>query len=95
MRTLADIEHGVRKASSGTYAMLAIKLAWAPGSIDTILTDGEPKECVVELRRPRGLAVSTSQIPDPAPDAVRRAVRPRHSSGGYEVGFGPRSADSK
>ena len=44
MRTLADIEHGVRKASPGTYAMLENKLAWAPGSIDTILAGGEPKE---------------------------------------------------
>ena len=51
MRTLADIEHGVRKASPGTYAMLENKLAWAPGSIDTILAGGEPKELVVELRR--------------------------------------------
>ena len=42
VRTLADIEHGVRKASPGTYAMLENKLAWAPGSIDTILAGGEP-----------------------------------------------------
>ena len=46
VRTLADIEHGVRKASPGTYAMLENKLAWAPGSIDTILAGGEPKETV-------------------------------------------------
>ena len=51
VRTLADIEHGVRKASPGTYAMLENKLAWAPGSIDTILAGGEPKELVVKLRR--------------------------------------------
>jgi hypothetical protein len=51
VRTLADIEHGVRKASPGTYAMLENKLSWAPGSIDTILAGGEPKEVVVELRR--------------------------------------------
>ena len=51
VRTLADIEHGVRKASPGTYAMLENKLAWAPGSIDTILAGGEPKEMVVERRR--------------------------------------------
>jgi hypothetical protein len=51
VRTLADIEHGVRKASPGTYAMLENKLAWAPGSIDTILVGGEPKETVVKLRR--------------------------------------------
>ena len=46
VRTLSDIEHGVRKASPGTYAMLENKLAWAPGSIDTILAGGEPHEVV-------------------------------------------------
>ena len=51
VRTLADIEHGVRKASPGTYALLENKLAWAPGSIDTILAGGEPQELVVKLRR--------------------------------------------
>ena len=42
VRTLA--EHGVRKASPGTYAMLENKLAWAPGSIDAILAGGEPED---------------------------------------------------
>ena len=51
VRTLADIEHGVRKTSPGTYAMLENKLAWTPGSIDTILAGGEPTETVVDLRR--------------------------------------------
>ena len=51
VRTLADIEHGVRKASAGTYAILENKLGWAPGSIDTILAGGEPTETVAELRR--------------------------------------------
>jgi hypothetical protein len=51
VRTLSDIENGVRKASPGTYAMLENKLAWAPGSIDTILAGGEPKELVSTLRR--------------------------------------------
>src|ERR1700733_10188357 len=50
LRTLSDIENGVRKASPGTYAMLENKLGWAPGSIDTILAGGEPKELVVKLR---------------------------------------------
>ena len=50
VRTLADIEHGVRKASPGTYAMLENKLAWAPGSIDTILAGGEPQQLVVKQR---------------------------------------------
>ena len=54
VRTLADIEHGVRKASAGTYAILENKLGWAPGSIDTILAGGEPQETVVEPRRPTG-----------------------------------------
>ncbi len=51
VRTLADVEHGVRKASPGTYVMLENKLAWAPGSIDIILAGGEPKELVPTLRR--------------------------------------------
>jgi hypothetical protein len=51
VRTLADIEQGVRKASPGTYAILENKLGWLPGSIDTILAGGEPKETVAELRR--------------------------------------------
>ena len=51
VRTLADIENGVRKASPGTYAMLENTLAWAPGSIDTILADGKPQELVVKQRR--------------------------------------------
>src|SRR6201988_1026547 len=51
VRTLADIEHGVRKASPGTYAMLENKLAWAPGSIDTILAGGEPEDLAPTRRR--------------------------------------------
>jgi hypothetical protein len=50
VRTLSDVENGVRKASPGTYAMLENKLGWAPGSIDTILAGGEPKELVVKMR---------------------------------------------
>ncbi len=67
-RTLADIEHGVRKARPGTYAMLENKLAWAPGSIDTILAGGEPRESVTELRRQASAPVS-----HPSPDALSRA----------------------
>src|SRR6476646_10386222 len=51
VRTLADIEHGVRRASAGTYAILENKLGWAPGIIDTILAGGEPTETVPTLRR--------------------------------------------
>ena len=68
VRTLADIEQGVRKASPGTYAMLENKLAWAPGGIDTILAGGEPKETVVELRRPSSAPPSHA-----ATDALSRA----------------------
>ena len=69
VRTLADIEHGVRKASPGTYAMLENKLTWAPGSIDTILAGGEPKELVVELRR------SNTNVPSPG-----YALRPTNAN---------------
>ena len=72
VRTLADIEHGVRKASPGTYAMLENKLAWAPGSIDTILAGGEPKETVVELRRTNPNARPRDT---PAPDQPQRPVQ--------------------
>ena len=48
VRTLADIEHGVRK---GTYALLENTLGWASGSIGAILAGGEPNVTVVELRR--------------------------------------------
>jgi hypothetical protein len=58
VRTLSDIEHGVRKASPGTYAMLENKLAWAPGSIDTILAGGEPNELVPTPRRTNPTAPS-------------------------------------
>jgi hypothetical protein len=68
VRTLADIEQGVRRASPGTYAMLENKLAWAPGSIDTILAGGEPQETVVELRQP-----SSAPPSHEARDALSRA----------------------
>jgi hypothetical protein len=68
VRTLADIEQGVRRASPGTYAMLENKLAWAPGSIDTILAGGEPQETVVELRQPSSAPPSHA-----ARDALSRA----------------------
>ena len=42
VRTLADIEHGVRKASPGTYAMLENKLAWAPAASTPSWPAGNP-----------------------------------------------------
>ena len=62
------IEHGVRKASRGTYAILENKLAWAPGSIDTILAGGEPQELVVKQRR-----TTNSPLAHTATDARSRA----------------------
>ena len=67
VRTLADIEHGVRKASPGTYAILENKLAWAPGSIDTILAGGEPNDTVVERRSTTPNRRSRTPRPSPTP----------------------------
>jgi hypothetical protein len=87
VRTLADIENGVRKASAGTYAMLENKLAWAPGSIDTMLAGGEPKELVVKLRRdnpePRYQGFSTDALSRASTEELllelrRRIIRPRN-----------------
>ena len=86
VRTLSDIEHGVRKASPGTYAMLENKLSWAPGSIDTILAGGEPKELVVEVRRTthNPLAHASTEALSRAPteelllELRRRIIAPRH-----------------
>ena len=65
IRTLADIEHGVRKASAGTYAILENTLGWAPGSIDAILAGGEPTETVVELHRTPPTTATQGYTPRP------------------------------
>jgi hypothetical protein len=86
VRTLADIENGIRKASPGTYAILENKLSWAPGSIDTILAGGEPKELVVKLRRdspePRYQSFTTDALSRATTEELllelrRRIIRPR------------------
>ncbi|MDH6243065.1 helix-turn-helix transcriptional regulator [Mycobacterium sp. OTB74] len=86
VRTLSDIENGVRKASPGTYAMLENKLGWAPGSIDTILAGGEPKEMVVKLRRdspePRYHSYTADALARASTEELllelrRRIIRPR------------------
>jgi hypothetical protein len=86
VRTLSDIENGVRRASPGTYAMLENKLAWAPGSIDTILAGGEPKELVVKLRRdspePRHHSYTDDALSRATTEQLllelrRRIIRPR------------------
>ena len=102
VRTLADIEHGVRKASPGTYAMLENKLAWTPGSIDTILAGGEPKETVVELRRPTSAPLSRASTEAPSRasseelllELRRRIIAPRsrraQSWDDWDSGLDPR-----
>jgi hypothetical protein len=86
VRTLSDIENGVRKASPGTYAMLENKLGWAPGSVDAILAGGEPKELVVKLRRdspePRHQSYTTDALARASTEELllelrRRIVQPR------------------
>jgi hypothetical protein len=86
VRTLSDIENGVRKASPGTYAMLENKLGWAPGSIDTILAGREPKELVVKLRddspEPRHHSYSTDTLSRASTEDLllelrRRIIQPR------------------
>ena len=88
VRTLADIEHGVRKASPGTYAILENKLAWAPGSIDTILAGGEPQELVVKQRRTthHPLAHTATEAP-PAPP-------PRSCCWSYGAASSPPATDA-
>jgi hypothetical protein len=89
VRTLSDIENGVRKASPGTYAMLENKLGWAPGSIDTILAGGEPKELVVKLRRdspePRYQSFTSDALSRASTEELllelrRRIIRPHRRS---------------
>ena len=89
VRTLADIEHGVRKASPGTYAMLENKLAWAPGSIDTILAGGEPKELVVKLHRD-GPERDTA----PTPPTRFPAPPPRNCCWSYDGASSGRATDA-
>jgi transcriptional regulator with XRE-family HTH domain len=85
VRTLADIENGVRSASRGTYAMLENKLGWAPGSVDAILAEGEPEELVVTLRPDRPAsrhhshtveALSRASTEDLLLELRRRITRP-------------------
>ena len=89
VRTLADIEQGVRKASPGTYAMLENNLAWAPGSIDTILAGGEPEEIVTELRRPTSTPVSLR-----SPPTHCRAPPPRSCCWSYGAASSPPAYDA-
>ena len=86
VRTLSDIENGVRKASPGTYAMLENKLAWAPGTIDTILAGWEPQEIVVKPRpttpAPRTHAYTTDALSSASTEELllelrRRIIVPR------------------
>jgi hypothetical protein len=53
VRTLADIEHGVRKASPGTYAMLETSSAGHPEASTSSSEADSPNELVVNIRRPQ------------------------------------------
>jgi len=86
VRTLSDIENGVRKASPGTDAMLENKLGWAPGSIDTILAGAEPKGLVVKPRsdspEPRYQSFTTDALSRASTEELllelrRRIIQPR------------------
>ena len=89
VRTLADIEHGVRKASPGTYAMLENKLAWAPGSIDTILAGGEPtrNRGRTAPHHPRPARPTPPPTPSPAPP-------PRSCCWSYDAASSPPATDA-
>ena len=89
VRTLADIEHGVRKASPGTYAMLENKLAWAPGSIDTILAGGEPtRDCgQAAPHHPQPASPTPPPTPPPAPP-------PRSCCWSYGAASSPPATDA-
>ena len=95
VRTLADIEHGVRKASPGTYAMLENKLSWAPGSIDTILAGGEPQEtrgrhCAAPTPTPR---LRDTHCARPTPTPCRRRP-PRSCCWSYDAASSPPATDA-
>ena len=94
VRTLADIEHGVRKASPGTYAMLENKLAWAPGSIDTILVGGEPNEMVPNVHRTTPtLGPRDTRFARPIPTPCRRRP-PRSCCWSYAAASSPPATDA-
>ncbi len=95
VRTLSDIEHGVRKASPGTYAMLENKLAWAPGSIDTILAGGEPKEVVSTLHteQPHHPRLRDTRCARPTPTPCRRRP-PRNCCWSCDGASSPPAADA-
>ena len=65
LRTLADIEHGVRKASPGTYAMLENKLAWAPAASTRSSPGANPKT---------SSSISAVPLGSPFPRRQRRSL---------------------
>lgn len=100
-RTLADIEHGVREASPGTYAVLENKLGWAPGSIDAVRAGGEPVEAQPvpaqrqqhQHQQQQQLSAATSQLETvPTEDLLlelrRRIVRDHSKWDGPDRGLG-------
>jgi len=75
VRTLSDIELGVRKASQGTYAMLENTLSWTPGSINAILAGGNNP-----TPRPDALTdtLNRATTEDLLAELRRRITGPRH-----------------
>ena len=84
VRTLADIEHGIRKASPGTYAILETAGLGA-GQHRHLHPGGEPDENVVKLRRTthNPLAHTATEAPSRASteelllELRRRIIAPR------------------
>ena len=89
VRTLADIEHGVRKASPGTYAMLENKLAWARAASTPSWPAGNPElvsNCAATTPPPSQDTRCADQPPTPCRSASteelllelrRRIIAPR------------------
>ena len=94
VRTLADIDPGVRKASAGTYAILENKLGWAPGSIDTILAGGSRSvagpHCAAPTPPPR---LRDTRCARPTPTPCRRCP-PRNCCWNCDGASSPPTTDA-
>lgn len=83
VRTLADIEHGNRQASPGSYAMIEAKLGWAPGSCMAVLKGGEPR--LINHQRSELAHISTEELLG----ELRRRIVNRPLAGGDWGGLDP------
>jgi hypothetical protein len=88
VRTLADIENGVRKASPGTYAILENKLGWTPGSSTPSSLAGNPK-------KPRPNYVGPAPRRRHTPPPMRwLAPPPRSCCWSYDAALSPPATDA-